>query len=193
MRCGPTPMAAASHLSRADLAPAGRALRRRRRGRTWRPDAIGAGVVAILDPSHRPQLGGAVFRALSDRVGAAELEGLNGTEGPLAESETGNRGMEGVWGRTLVRVARQPSPAKTLRVACHFRRAGFDGWQLSSRCYPGLTPSASPQAIVAKAAGSACHWSSRSRQRSMSSALATPSFWAAAMVWSAKNHPCANP
>lgn len=54
-----------------------------------RAEAIGAGVVAVLDPSRRPQLGGAIFRALCDRVGATELVGLHGTEGPLAETVVG--------------------------------------------------------------------------------------------------------
>ena len=54
-----------------------------------RAEATGAGVVAILDPSRRPQLGGAVFRALSDRTGAVALEGVQGLEGPLAETAAG--------------------------------------------------------------------------------------------------------
>ena len=54
-----------------------------------RAEATGAGVVAILDSSRRPQLGGAVFRALSDRTGAAALEGVQGLEGPLAEIAAG--------------------------------------------------------------------------------------------------------
>ena len=54
-----------------------------------RAEATGAGVVAILDPSRRPQLGGAVFRALTDRVGAAALDGIQGIEGPLAEAAAG--------------------------------------------------------------------------------------------------------
>ena len=54
-----------------------------------RAEAVGAGVVAVLDPSRRPQLGGAVFRAVSDRVGAAALEGLHGIEGRLAETVGG--------------------------------------------------------------------------------------------------------
>ena len=54
-----------------------------------RAEATGAGVVAILDPSRRPQLGGAVFRALTDRVGAATLDGVRGIEGPLAEMAAG--------------------------------------------------------------------------------------------------------
>ncbi|MDE0696293.1 MAG: AAA family ATPase [Boseongicola sp.] len=54
-----------------------------------RAEATGAGVVAILDPSRRPQLGGAVFRALADRTGTAALEGVQGTEGLLAETAAG--------------------------------------------------------------------------------------------------------
>ena len=54
-----------------------------------RAEATGSGVVAIHDPSRRPQLGGAVFRALTDRVGAAALEGVQGIEGPLAETAAG--------------------------------------------------------------------------------------------------------
>ena len=54
-----------------------------------RAEATGAGVVAILDPSRRPQLGGAVFRALTDRTGAVALEGVQGLEGPLAETAAG--------------------------------------------------------------------------------------------------------
>ncbi|MXY16698.1 MAG: AAA family ATPase, partial [Acidobacteria bacterium] len=54
-----------------------------------RAEATGAGVVAILDPSRRPQLGGAVFRALTDRVEAATIEGVQGIEGPLAETAAG--------------------------------------------------------------------------------------------------------
>ena len=54
-----------------------------------RAEAAGAGVVAILDPSRRPQLGGAVFRALRDRAGAAALAGVQGIGGPLAETVAG--------------------------------------------------------------------------------------------------------
>ena len=54
-----------------------------------RAEATGAGVVAILDPARRPQLGGAVFRALSDRAGAAALEGVQGIAGPLRETVAG--------------------------------------------------------------------------------------------------------
>ena len=54
-----------------------------------RAEATGAGVVAILDPARRPQLGGAVFRALADRAGAAALEGVQGVEGPLAGTVAG--------------------------------------------------------------------------------------------------------
>ena len=54
-----------------------------------RAEAIGAGVVAVLDPSRRPQLGGAVFRAVSDRTETAVLEGLHGIESPLAGTVAG--------------------------------------------------------------------------------------------------------
>ena len=54
-----------------------------------RAEATGAGVVAILDPARRPQLGGAVFRALADRAGAAALEGVQGVEGALAGTVAG--------------------------------------------------------------------------------------------------------
>ena len=54
-----------------------------------RAEATGAGVVAVLDPSRRPQLGGAVFRAVADRTGAAALEGVQGLESPLAETVAG--------------------------------------------------------------------------------------------------------
>ena len=54
-----------------------------------RAEATGGGVVAILDPARRPQLGGAVFRALADRAGAAALEGVQGVEGPLAGTLAG--------------------------------------------------------------------------------------------------------
>ncbi len=54
-----------------------------------RAEATGAGVVAVLDPSRRPQLGGAAFRALSDRVEPARIEGVRGIEGPLAETVAG--------------------------------------------------------------------------------------------------------
>ena len=54
-----------------------------------RAEATGAGVVAVLDPSRRPQMGGAVFRALSDRSGSVALDGLQGLAGPLAETVAG--------------------------------------------------------------------------------------------------------
>ena len=54
-----------------------------------RAEATAAGVVAVLDPSRRPQMGGAVFRAVADRAGAATLEGVQGLEGPLAETVAG--------------------------------------------------------------------------------------------------------
>ena len=54
-----------------------------------RAEATGAGVVAILDTSRRPRHGGAVFRALADRVGTASIEGIQGIEGPLAETVAG--------------------------------------------------------------------------------------------------------
>ena len=54
-----------------------------------RAEATGAGVVAILDTSRRPRHGGAVFRALVDRTGAASIEGIQGVEGPLAETVAG--------------------------------------------------------------------------------------------------------
>ena len=54
-----------------------------------RAEATGAGVVAILDPSRRPQLGGAVFRALADRTGAPSLEGVQGVAGWLAGTVAG--------------------------------------------------------------------------------------------------------
>ena len=54
-----------------------------------RAEATGAGVVAILDPSRRPQFGGAVFRALSDRADAVALDGVQGIEGQLAETAAG--------------------------------------------------------------------------------------------------------
>ena len=54
-----------------------------------RAEATGAGVVAILDTTRRPRHGGAVFRALSDRVGAVSLEGIQGIKGPLAETVAG--------------------------------------------------------------------------------------------------------
>ena len=54
-----------------------------------RAEATGAGVVAVLDPTRRPQLGGAVFRAVSDRTGAVKIEGLHGIKGSLAETVAG--------------------------------------------------------------------------------------------------------